>query len=99
MDTQNTGSFGAVLGGADPVADAMAKRNLGQAGATSAVTPASASFDPSTQVPPAQGGVPMPGGMPPPAGPPPPDPTMETQMILKTLDSRLKALSKMQMGG
>ena len=96
----NQGSFGAAIGGADPLQEAIARRQTGQAGAMQQVSPASATFDPSTMAPPIQGG-PM-GGLPPqglPQEPAMPFESTESVMIIKALDSRLKSISKKEQLG
>lgn len=60
MDQQNTGSFAAILGGADPLKAAIARRATG-GGALNQVTPSAATFNPQTVPPSAPtGAVPMP---------------------------------------
>lgn len=103
MDNQNTGSFGAAIGGADPLQEAIARRQTGQAGATAQVSPTAPTS--VNQVPPSSpsptptaiGGTPQPsmGGSPGLVGG-----KSEAQLIISALDSRLKSLSKVQeMGG
>jgi hypothetical protein len=100
MENQNTGSFGAAIGGADPIQEAIARRATGQAGATQQVSPGAATFDPSTA--PMAGGAPQ--GMPQsapiagmtPGGQPLPQETPEAQIILNALSTRLKHDSKMK---
>lgn len=87
---ENRGSFGAAIGG-DPLQAAMAARSTGQAGATQQVSPAAATFDPATQLP--QGSPQPTGAMPQPEMP---FQSPESTMIIKALDSRLKALSKQE---
>lgn len=93
MDNFSLGSGAALLGGTDPLQEAMSRRQTDQAGITQQVTPASANFQPQpttpTQASPQQsmGQAPQPGL---PTGP------MEAEIILKALDGRLKSLSKQE---
>jgi hypothetical protein len=109
----NTGSFGAAIGGGQSIKDAMARRGLG-GGATSAVSPSAPTFDPSTQpsaLPTGQapgmpsGGTTTPQAMAPTAPQAPMTPmgtaptNDEPSLIVKALSERLKALSQLQSGG
>jgi hypothetical protein len=96
IEMENTGSFGSAIGGGSAIAEAMSRRGMG-GGATNQVSPASATFDPSTQpspqatnsvaaTPAAGGGSTPSAGVP--AG------SFEAETIIKALDSRLKSLSK-----
>lgn len=96
----DTGSFGAAAGGISPELQAAMQRR-GQGGATAAVTQGAPGFDPLVQ--PAQaptGAPPMPmGAVPAQPSAQAPTPALpfdssEAQLIIKSLDSRLKALSK-----
>ena len=49
MNPNSTGSFGGSIGGSESIKAALARRGLGQAGATSQVSPGAATFDPATQ--------------------------------------------------
>lgn len=90
----------ALLGGADALNSAVQRRQMGQGGATDQVTPSSASFNPQTAMAPTQtGGQPMPGGAAPApvsqnTSPSVPEQSSESQLIIKTLASRLSSLSK-----
>jgi len=102
MNPNNNGSFGAAIGG-DPLQEAISRRT-GQAGATSAVSPASATFNPTTQLPPTQpqqtpqmqpqGATATPQGQ-----PTIPFDATEAQIIIKALSKRLEAGSKYNGGG
>jgi len=100
----NTGSFASATGGMSPELQAAVQRRQGgnPSGPMAQVTPTAPTFNPSTQVPnptpspsagspgltssnPAMGtGVGLPMNTP------------ESELIIKALDSRLKALSKIQ---
>lgn len=92
----NNGSFGAAAGGVSPELMAALQRRQTGGGATSAVTNGAPTMDPQTQPPmpggapvsnPAMGAAPQPGL---------PMDSSESSIILKALDSRLKAISKIQ---
>lgn len=100
----NFGSGNQLLGGDanNALNEAIARRQTGGAGATQQVSPAAATFDPTTQTPSLQaGGAPqMPGqagaagaSMPQPATP---FESPEAKMIVGGVLSRLKALSQLQ---
>lgn len=95
---QNTGSFGAATGGMSPELTEAIQRRAGgnQGGATAQVTQSAPTFDPSTQMPSAPTSM-SPLGLPPQQGTPEGD--MESKIIIKALDSRLKSLSKVQENG
>lgn len=98
----NTGSFGGPAGGISPELAASIQRRQTQGGATSAVTAGAPTFDPTTQpAQPPTGQVPaMPpvGGTPAASLPQPAIPfeSPEAKMIVGSLSTRLKALSKLQ---
>lgn len=103
MENLNFGSGSALLGqgSGDAISEAMARRNMGQAGVTAQQTPASAGFDPSIQVPPApQSPAPMapaaPVSTPAPATGGLPSESMEATTIIKALTERLKSDSKIK---
>lgn len=96
----NTGSFGSAIGGMSPELAAAVSRRSGSnpSGPMGQVSNSAPTADPTTQMPPPSTGMPpqaptgpsMPGlsqGLPSPS---------ETEIILKSLDSRLKSLSKVQ---
>lgn len=98
---ENTGSFGAAAGGISPELQASIQRRAGAQGGTSAVTAGAPTFDPSTQ--PAQPPTGQPASQPVGGAPAPtldkPQISFESpeaKMIVGSLSTRLKALSKMQ---
>lgn len=98
-EIQNTGSFGAAIGpgAGDAVASAMARRGMQGGGqlnqntqnpqAMPPVSPTGSPSLPPTSTP--QAGTAAPMGAAPPSD-------METQMILRSLDTKLKSISKIQ---
>jgi hypothetical protein len=100
MENQNTGSFGAAIGGGSAIAEAMGRRGMG-GGVLQQTSPMSAQ-GPGATPPTVDGGqhqpVPAGAGSPPAsAGSPGMAPgSFESQVIIKALDSRLKSLSKIE---
>lgn len=98
------GSASPQVGGTDALNQAVARRQTGEAGATSQVTPAAPTYDPATQTPPmpmsSGGGMPTASaataGAPAPATPAMPVDPAELKMIVGSLSNRLKAISKLQ---
>lgn len=100
----NTGSFGAAAGGVTPELQAAIQRRAGgnPSGATGQVTQGSPNYNPTIQ-PSQANSAPAPSGA---LGSPPFTPSgtgaglpanvPESELIIKALDSRLKALSKIQ---
>ena len=97
------GSGSAVLGGTDPLQQAIARRATGQAGGTAQVTSAAPGFDPTTQVPQAPQGTPQAPQSPTAQGTAPQAPLMpfdssEAKMIVSSLAKRLDSHSKFNLG-
>lgn len=88
------GSGSALLGGGDQaLQEALARRQSGQGGATSMVSPAAANYQPQPQAP--QGAAPTPQGGGDAGMQTGGDPiAFENQIILKTLDDTLKRNAK-----
>jgi hypothetical protein len=106
MNPVNFGSGSALLGGADPVVEAMKSRGM-DTSVLQQQSPASYGFDPSVNMPQIQGpsapqGAPQGNMGGPTQGAQMPQPAPESEIIIKALIERLKMdsdMKKSQLGG